>query len=372
MGYRYCVFGAGRQGIAAIYDLAMNCDADYIVVYEPSLVASLDAQDRLVKLLGDKYLMIDWLVELKEVDWLDWSSFDVMLSCAPWRHNVSLAEFAVRRGVPFCDLGGNPDTVTMQEQIESDSPIVPDCGLSPGISNILAASLARRGCNEIRVRCGGIPIRKITEEGLNYRLTFDPMGLISEYSGKVPIIVEGLLKTVPALSWISPYEDDYECSYTSNNSMQVVKHLHDIGVKNYDYMTIRYPGHWNLVRGWKRAGFLRGDMTADNHLASVLRSNDDLTYNRDINDDKVILSIVGYRGDGMREIDGWDFIVFPDKVTKFSAMELMTSWGITMVAHYMAENSDSLPGMHGTSAFATPDRFVDADWILDGLRERGV
>ncbi len=48
-------------------------------------------------------------------------------------------------------------------------------------------------------------------------------------------------------------------------------------------------------------------------------------------------------------------------------MEQMTSWGITMVAHYMAKNKSAVP-----NGFATPDRFVDADWILDGLRERGV
>ncbi len=73
-----------------------------------------------------------------------------------------------------------------------------------------------------------------------------------------------------------------------------------------------------------------------------------------------------------RESFGCEFEVRADFHTNFSAMEQMTSWGITMVAHYMAENSYSLPGMHGTSAFATPDRFVDADWILDGLKERGV
>ena len=99
-----------------------------------------------------------------------------------------------------------------------------------------------------------------------------------------------------------------------------------------------------------------------------------MRYVRGYDSDKVLLFVDAYRNTGgmSKENFGWEFEVHADFDTNFSAMEQMTSWGITMVAHYMAKNSDSLPGMHGTSAFATPDRFVDADWILDGLRERGV
>ena len=375
MGYKYCVFGAGRQGVAAIYDLVKYCNAEYVLVFEPSLTATLDAQERLAELLGSEYSKIAWMVELKEVDWVDWTSFDVMISCAPWKYNVSLTEFAVKNGVPFCDLGGNPDTVTMQEQIKSESPIVPDCGLSPGISNILAACLARRGYDEISVRCGGIPaMLPYSYDELNYFLTFDPMGLISEYSGNANIISGGQILTREALSGLEGWMDHYECAYTSNNSRQVVENLLSLGVINYDYKTLRYHGHFNMVRGWKEAGFLQGNMIADKRLAQTLTDNPKLQYARGYDSDKVLLFIDGYRniGDMSRESFGCEFEVRADFHTNFSAMEQMTSWGITMVAHYMAENSDSLPGMHGTSAFATPDRFVDADWILDGLKERGV
>lgn len=364
MGYNYCVCGAGRQGIAAIYDLIRYCEAGRILVYDPDSTALIRAIKRLAHLLEPidfhKLEFISYMTQS-----IDWSVFNVMLSCASWEANLKLTKFANNNGIPFCDLGGNPDIVFRQEQIETKSAIVPDCGVSPGISNILAAYLARKGYGEIHVRCGGIPAEKLDNE-FGYRLTFSAMGLISEYSGRSPVIVNGALTDIPSLSIVEHYGNDYECSPTSNNSLQVIEYLRSLGVHTYDYMTIRYPGHWNLVRGWKAAGFLRGNLVADHALAQTLDENPSLKYDPDIHVDKVLLSVIGSIGEGLlKRVKGFDFTVFADPDTKFSAMELMTSWGITMVAHYMAKNPGKTP-----QGFSTPERFVDIDWVLGELGKR--
>jgi saccharopine dehydrogenase-like NADP-dependent oxidoreductase len=194
------------------------------------------------------------------------------------------------------------------------------------------------------------------------------MGLISEYSGDVPVISNGNLTFIPALSAICPYENGYECSPTSNNSPATVKYLHSLGVRNYDYMTIRYSGHWDAVCGWRDAGFLQGNSEMDRKLAEALEQNPRLVYDPANNSDKILLSVVGKRGENsLREIKGFDFTVFSDLKTRFSAMELMTSWGITMVAHYIAKSSGKrlVP-----NEFAVPERFVDANWVLKGLNKR--
>jgi len=372
MGYRYCVFGAGRQGVAAIYDLVKFCDADWVVVYEPNEKSRRRAHERLSDLLKDDYYKVLFVSTLddRRTPLIEWDSFDVMISCAPWKANLELTEFAMRRKTPFCDLGGNPDTVGKQESLKPDTPVVPDCGLSPGISNILAVYLAEKGCDEIKVRCGGLPLTRFNDD-LNYRLTFDPMGLISEYSGDVPVIINGLIRLIPALSVIEPYSAVCECSPTSNNSPQVVESLIELGVLNYDYMTIRYKGHWELVHGWKAIGFLSGNKKMDLHLAEALSKNPELQYDPNKHVDKVLLSVIGkvaidrVTEDNMKVTKGFEFEVFADPDTKFSAMELMTSWGITMVAHYMAANPAKVP-----YKFATPERFVPGKWIMDEIQKR--
>ena len=56
--------------------------------------------------------------------------------------------------------------------------------------------------------------------------------------------------------------------------------------------------------------------------------------------------------------------VTPDPRTRFSAMELTTSWGITIVAHHVAS------GVGAPRGFATPERFVDTAWVLAELEKR--
>jgi lysine 6-dehydrogenase len=321
--YRYVVFGAGRQGTAAIHDLALNCDAKEIKVVEPDAARAKTARARLEKLVEKDAVAMSYVQTASASD-IDRS--DVVLSCAPYGANLELTKMALAADVPFCDLGGNPEVVAEQEKLASKSrtPVVPDCGVSPGLSNILAVHCAREhGADEVHVRCGGLPLERpdAATNPLQYKLVFSPMGLISEYSGQVPVIRGGRVTSVEALSLTEEFDAEHESSPTSNNSPQVVSFLAGCGVREYDYMTIRYDGHWGLVRGWKTVnGLARG---------------------------------FEYRLD-----------VAADKKTKFSAMELTTSWGITIVAHHIA-SARGVP-----KGFATPERFVDTKWVIGEIEKR--
>jgi len=378
MGHSYVVFGAGRQGLAAVYDLLLNCEADRVLVVDPN-DAVLDAA---------AHRLDEFNLDLGKVEWRDTvaddelKGQDVILSCAPWAVNRSLTKRALDAGVAFCDLGGNPETVGAQQKMVTDRissvPVVPDCGISPGISNIFAASLARQGYTTIRVRCGGLPLDANRSGGMpnpdtadagdfNYKLTFDPMGLLSEYGGSVPVIRDGEVEFVMSLSETEAFEwmgCPLEGSPTSNNSPQVVVRLRSLGVLDYNYMTLRYPGHWDRARGWRSAGFLREDRKRDEMLAAALADNTSLMYDPSTDRDRLILSVQGVRGESLREHAGFSFEVRADTATKFTAMELTTSWGITMVAHQMAS------GVASPVGFATPEAFSDASWIADQLKKR--
>lgn len=234
MGYKYVVFGAGRQGTAAIHDLLVNCEADAVLAVDPDGRALARASSRLESLLGP---VSQRLATATTASADDVAACDVVVSCAPYRFNLQLTESALRAEVPFCDLGGNPHTVARQQRAVADghfrTPVVPDCGVSPGLSNILAVHLARaHGADCIHVRCGSVPITEDAAAGpLKYWLLFDPQGLISEYSGKVPVIRDGEMQFIDALSCIEPFgAGRYEASPTSNNSPPVVEFLHSLGV----------------------------------------------------------------------------------------------------------------------------------------------
>lgn len=392
MGYKYVVFGAGRQGLAAVYDLVKNCEADEVLVVEPDAEVLGRGAKRLRGLLANQRLdgVGDGGVGFADApDPDELRGYDAILSCAPYAANPGLTKLALEAGVPFCDLGGNPETVSEQERMcggtGGNIPVVPDCGVSPGLSNILAATLARRGCDRIRVRCGGLPLKEDMPGGMpdpswsdsggfNYKLLFNPMGLLSEYSGWVPIIQEGqVLRTLAIGTTNEPFqwgECSLEAAPTSNNSPQAVARLRDLGVRDYNYMTLRYPGHWDLVRGWMAAGFLLpsdpdGVREGDAELAAQLAANWRLKYDPDKDRDRLILSVQGSKGGGgLREHLGFSVEVWSDTETGFTAMELTTSWGITTVAHQMAS------GVARPSGFATPEEFSDGDWIFGQIKKR--
>jgi saccharopine dehydrogenase-like NADP-dependent oxidoreductase len=376
MGYRYVVFGTGRQGTAAIYDLLSRCEADAVLAIDPKPEAMQGAAGRMCDLLGPE---ADRLTTATNITPQDLCKWDVVLSCAPYRFNPQLTRLALDAGVAFCDLGGNPHVVAQQQRMVQNRPeripVVPDCGISPGISNILAVHLCtKHAADRVRVRCGGVPITaSAADNPLKYKLVFDPQGLISEYSGEVPVIRDGRLATVDALSTIEPFGDGrFECAPTSNNSPQVVRYLLERGVRDYDYMTIRYPGHWQRARQWKAEGFLSGDEQQDAKLIARLASDASLQYNPDVDRDRLVLSVCGSRpvgaaARGFRKHIGFELDVPADTATRLSAMELTTSWGITIVAHYLARNASTsaVPG-----GFATPEQFIDSDWVVAELDRR--
>jgi saccharopine dehydrogenase-like NADP-dependent oxidoreductase len=245
---------------------------------------------------------------------------------------------------------------------------VPDCGVSPGLSNILAVHCARvHGCDEVHVRCGGLPLERpdASVNPLLYKLVFSPWGLISEYSGSVPVIRDKQLASVEALSVVERFEEGLEAAPTSNNSPQVVEYLRSIGVREYDYMTLRYDGHWGLVRGWQALGFLAGDPARDRELSERLERDPVLRYDEKRDRDRLILSVRGTRsGAGLERGFGYRLDVAADRKTRFAAMELTTCWGITLVAHHMASGRGKPRG------FATPERFVDTTWVIAELERR--
>lgn len=353
MKYIYLVHGAGRQGTATVYDLVKNCEAKEVRVVDPNEVMLRVAASRIrgLQLYDGAALGFSTLP--------DYENVDVILSCAPYSANLALTKDAISNGVHFCDLGGNPETVRQQVQAAKDAKtaVVPECGVSPGLSNILATHMAKQGAEDIKVRCGGIPVDPNVNQ-LGYKLVFSASGLLSEYMGQVPIIKDGAIEYVKALSTEEQYDGSLIASPTSNNAPEVVETLLGLGVKNYSYMTLRHPGHWKAMKCIMMLGL------TEEQLIEKLDKCKALQYNPETDTDRLILAVTGMRFDGITT--SWEYTIDIKACsrTKFSAMELMTSWGITLVAHQIAASQKVVPG------FWTPEKHINRSKIISDLNRR--
>jgi lysine 6-dehydrogenase len=68
---------------------------------------------------------------------------EVVVSAVSYSVNESVTRAAIEAGVHMCDLGGNNDVVDRQLRLDAEAQarnvtIVPNCGLAPGLINVLA------------------------------------------------------------------------------------------------------------------------------------------------------------------------------------------------------------------------------------------
>ena len=137
---RMLVLGAGLQGSACAFDLLQNDEvtevrlADLNIGHLSSFLAPYSGK-RLIPTRLDVRDAEGVRALMKESD--------AVMSAIPYYFNLDLATHAAETGVHFCDLGGNTDIVFEQKKLdglarEKNITIVPDCGLAPGMVNILA------------------------------------------------------------------------------------------------------------------------------------------------------------------------------------------------------------------------------------------
>jgi lysine 6-dehydrogenase len=189
----------------------------------------------------------------------------VAVSAVPYRFNPALARASVRAKVPFCDLGGNTDLVREALRLDGAARragvgVVPDCGLAPGLGNVLAAMLVDEvpGIRDVRVRCGGLQQRPTGP--LGYALLFSIGGLTNEYTGEAVVLRGGRLRRFEAFTEPEPFDAPgglgrLECFFTSGGTSTAPWTFRG-RLRTYEYKTVRYPGHYDRVRAMIELGFL--------------------------------------------------------------------------------------------------------------------
>ncbi len=368
MTYRYAVIGSGMQGTAEAYDLARFGKASGIIMADLDFTRAERAADRVNRLVNQR-IAVPRVLDAGVDAALDvlFKDIDVCCGAAHYALNEQLTRAAIRAGVHFCDLGGNTGVVERQHELHAEAKasgvtIIPDCGLAPGLGNILAArAIASLDCDSVQIRCGGLP--QTPRPPLGYKLVFSPAGLTNEYTGDCLEIRDGKIVTVPAFTELETIAfpepvGTCEAFLTSGGTSTGPRSF--LGkVRNYGYKTVRYPGHFQKVRAMIDLGFLDtrpvtvgGVQVAPRDLFhTLIESKLDFPGDKDL----VVLRVTGTAADGTQMIQ--EMMDFHDDATGFSAMERTTAFSATIVAIMLAEGVFQ-PGVHALEQVVPGDDFV--------------
>lgn len=353
MSFVYVVLGAGRQGVALAYDLARNGDARRVRLADADERAAREAVTRLETLLTDRKCE---LVAVR-CDVTDAAAVaeclagaNVVLSAVPYRFNVALTDAAIAAGAHFCDLGGNTGVVREQlarheRAASAGVSVLPDCGLAPGLGNIVAAYGVSQfdAPRDVHVRCGGLPERPVGP--LGYKMLFNFQGLINEYSGMAEFLRDGKRVEVPTLTELESIEfppplGRCEAAVTSGGTSTCPQSFEGL-LRSYDYKTVRYEGHFAVIRAMfelgcfeERVEFDDGRSVAPKALMRRLfEQRLAFPYVRDIT---VLRIAASGRRQGSDLTVQFDLLDRFDERTRFTAMERTTAFPTALAAHMQA------------------------------------
>ncbi len=373
---KFLIIGAGLMGRALAYDLVQSNSIDSVTLADIHLerareIARKIDEERVrpVKLDANYF---DDLINVM-------TGQDCAISAISFRYNFALTQAAIEADVHLCDLGGNNEVLERQLKLDAKArgrnlSIVPNCGLAPGLANILAARGAEKfsAVDSIRIRVGGLP--QHPKPPLNYQLVFSAEGLVNEYTGKALILRDYKIEEVDAMTEIESIEfpqpfGTLEAFHTSGGSSTLPK-MFEGKVRKLDYKTIRYPGHCEHFKELLDVGFASSEPIA---VGSNLMTAKEMFYEllrkklSDSGPDVVLLrvEIQGERA-GTSQTLTYNLIDFYQENHNITAMMRTTAFPTSVIAQMICDGKIFVRGV------VPPEQYVPLEPLLDELKSRSI
>jgi lysine 6-dehydrogenase len=258
------VLGAGLQGCACAYDLLQSESVSQVTLADlrpdnlpPFLVERGDWGGRL------KTVRLDVTDPVAVQETL--RSQTSAMSAIPYYYNGPMARAAVEAGCHFSDLGGNTEIVFEQKKLHEQAlargvSVIPDCGLAPGMVNILAAEGIRRldRADKVKVYVGGLPQQP--EPPLNYQIVYSLEGALDYYTTPSWVLRGGKPVQVDALSELEAVDFPEPVgrleAFHTGGGISTLPFAYENKIDVMEYKTLRYPGHVAIMRPIRELGLL--------------------------------------------------------------------------------------------------------------------
>jgi len=136
---------------------------------------------------------------------------------------------------------------------------VVDCGIAPGLSNVIAGHVVNQMDSVDSYLClvGGLPA--VRTWPYEYKAVFSPLDVIAEFTRPARFVEHGELIVRPALSDVEPVEIEGLGTLEAFNTDGLRSLLRTLDIPDMKEKTLRYPGHANLMRVFRDSGFFDTD-----------------------------------------------------------------------------------------------------------------
>ena len=371
---RMLVLGAGLQGSACAYDLLQRPEVERVTLADlhPERLPGF-LKKRKTKRFKAVRLDAKQTASLRRL----MRGHDAVMNALPYYFNFPVAKAAVTSGLHYADLGGNTEIVQKQKTLHKAArkkgvSVIPDCGLAPGMVNIIAAEGIRRvpDAESVKIYVGGLPQQP--EPPLNYQIVYSLEGALDYYTTPSWVLREGRPARVDALSGLEDVEFPSPVgtleAFHTGGGISTMPWAYEGKIRTMEYKTLRYPGHVAIMRPVRELGLLSLDpvrvrgveiVPRDAFIAAV---SPKLT--KPAGRDLVALRVEVKGKSGARV--AWQLLDYYDPATGISAMMRTTGFSLAITGLMQVDGRVSSAGVF------TPDEAVPFQAYVEELRQRGV
>lgn len=371
------VLGAGLQGSACAYDLLQRPEveevrlADIRIQHLPDFLAPYSGK-RLIPTPLDVRDEDAVLALMREAD--------AAMSALPYYFNYDMAVCAVDAGVHFCDLGGNTEIVFKQKTLHDraraeDVSVIPDCGLAPGMVNVIAQHGISQmdAVDALRIYVGGLPQKPVPP--LNYQIVYSLEGVLDYYTTLSWVLRGGKRTRVKALSEREEVQfpapiGTLEAFHTAGG-LSTMAFRYEGRIPTMEYKTLRYPGHAALMEAIRDLGLLDLEPVDVKGTKAVPRDVFIATVGPRLSQpdgrDLVALRVVveGQKSGKPHRL-AWELLDYFDESKGISAMERATGYSLAITGMMQVRRQVTAAGV------LTPDEAMPPAQYIAELAQRGV
>lgn len=362
------VLGAGLVGKAMAIDLSKNFQVT---------AADINAE-KLGKLYP--YQLIETIkTDLSSSDTIKKviSDYDLVVGALPSFLGLQTLKTVIECGKNIVDISFLPEDPFQLDALAKEKNVtaVVDCGVAPGMSNmILGYHNQRMKVERFDCMVGGLPV--VRTWPYKYKAPFSPIDVLEEYTRPARIIEDGKVVVKPALSELETVQFDKIGSLEAFNTDGLRTLLKTMKVPSMRERTLRYPGHAELMKILDETGFFNKEpINIDGQEIVPIELTAKLLFRKwklQDGEEEFTVMRVEIAGKENEQKKKYVYNLFDEynKGTQTSSMARTTGYACTAVANLVLNNEFARKGI-------SPPEFIGADercfkMVMGYLNERQV
>ena len=366
------ILGSGLVGAPMSVDLAKDSYCGVTAVdIDANTLNSLEKENYPIKTIQEDLSNTDRLKNLIE-------PYDFVISAVPGYMGFQTLKAVIEAKKNVVDISFFPEDPFLLDAVAKNNnvTVVVDCGVAPGMSNILVGHVHRLldETHNVLIYVGGLP--EVREWPYEFKAGFSPIDVIEEYIRPARYIANGRLVVKPALTEPELIHFPEVGTLEAFNTDGLRTLATTISAPNMKEKTLRYPGHIEKIATLRETGFFDKNKIAVNGAkirpldltAQLLfpkwklnRNDKDLTVMRLIVEGKKAEKKLRYT---------FELLDRHDSSTNTHSMARTTGYTATLALRMIAQ------GLYDRKGLSAPEfigqRPECVRYMLRGLENRGV